>query len=514
MRRFHHFMCRGFGFKGAMTLKNVGAMADAVAEQKISNKPSQPSAYEKKVAERINLLKFRAGISGRKNVQEYLREKQEMQHKLSELNREEAYSLYQQQHASYTLTDGAAAEEEEGENVVGADTAASLNAPATSNAAGADPATDVEVATVVPPDVRVTKTPSVDGPVSVGGLEFDAASSVGDASSFSPPLFSADGQFGPNIGENALQTSGERASISISPTRQAEKSAGPTQGEVDVADGSGGAYRRRKKSEINSNKVVWCEHEMCRAKFGRIVEAAFWSQVSNKTYCTFCWDTISSHQPHGVVVSYGESSEAEQGRKETDAAAQSSGDAESSSPENNDIWHEEGQSGGGMLRSDAPQFHNAAILSTLCEMHNPVTSSNIKPKDTYGHIEGVPKGASELVLETKDRDYLASLVPNMTHTSVKVGRSYVSDGALKPPTLHYNATVQISYMNDETRRGLEGVKTSIREKEFLGQEAKRRRDILMKREAKVSEQIAALAIVLWKCDLNLLCAKPAACFPS
>ena len=58
------------------------------------------------------------------------------------------------------------------------------------------------------------------------------------------------------------------------------------------------------------------------------------------------------------------------------------------------------------------------------------------------------------------------------------------------------------------------VKTSIREKEFLGQEAKRRRDILMKREAKVSEQIAALAIVLWKCDLNLLCAKPAACFPS
>jgi hypothetical protein len=79
---------------------------------------------------------------------------------------------------------------------------------------------------------------------------------------------------------------------------------------------------------------------------------------------------------------------------------------------------------------------------------------------------------------------MADQVPNMTNKSVKVGRSYVSDGALKTPTLHVNAKVQITYMNDAMRKGLGGVTKKFSGKEYTGQEAKRRREVEMKRKAK------------------------------
>ena len=142
--------------------------------------------------------------------------------------------------------------------------------------------------------------------------------------------------------------------------------------------------------------------------------------------------------------------------------------------------------------NNPPNQHNDVILNTLCDMHNPAKQTaeflrgqgNVKPRNTYRDVEGIPKGASMLAIETVDRDWMADQVPNMTSRSVKVGRSYVSDGDLKTPTLHVNAKVQISYMNDEMKKGLGGHKKGFSEKEYTAQEAKRRMAIELKRKAK------------------------------
>ena len=50
----------------------------------------------------MQLLRFRAGVSGRRNVHSYLAEKHARSVKMTTLNKEEAYSLYQQQSQSYS----------------------------------------------------------------------------------------------------------------------------------------------------------------------------------------------------------------------------------------------------------------------------------------------------------------------------------------------------------------------------------------------------------------------------
>lgn len=63
---------QGYGFKGAMSLKQVVALADDVAEKKLSGKTltGAKTYQEKKLEDRTHLLKFRAGVDGRKHVQE------------------------------------------------------------------------------------------------------------------------------------------------------------------------------------------------------------------------------------------------------------------------------------------------------------------------------------------------------------------------------------------------------------------------------------------------------------
>ena len=171
----------------------------------------------------------------------------------------------------------------------------------------------------------------------------------------------------------------------------------------------------REPSEIKP-KPIWCDLEMCRGKFNRVLEAVFWSQTSNKVYCTYCWGLVAAHQPHGVIVSYGDEA-VEEEKKESggnggavlrdedvgslESAVQSSAKSSTYSPTKSML----------ATNNNPPNQHNDVILDTLCDMHNPAKQTaeflrgegNVKPRDTYREVEGVPKGATMLAIETRDR---------------------------------------------------------------------------------------------------------------
>jgi hypothetical protein len=325
-----------------MSLKNVVKMADEVAELKISNKSAHPSVDEKKINNKMDILKFRAGVSGRKNVQKYLQEKHDMQQYLTELNREEAYNLYQQ-HAAYDET-GKLIEERERttesmtttevvlEEVLEEPQAAPDVEPVAEVVGESEMQVEIPVElmgddmidaeiSVATPIVHVRRTPSVDR----------TSSPLFETASFSPPGGGRDAPKSPppfsgyssptTTTMTDLRTSGEKAWLSPKNNRTKSRGGmswgrGATPGEGD-GKGSGdlnlgfSPSLTREPSEVKP-KTIWCDYEMCRGKFNKVLEAVFWSQTSNKVYCTYCWGLVASHQPHGVMVSYGDEVEEEE----------------------------------------------------------------------------------------------------------------------------------------------------------------------------------------------------------
>ncbi|GMH69622.1 hypothetical protein TL16_g05203 [Triparma laevis f. inornata] len=225
---------------------------------------------------------------------------------------------------------------------------------------------------------------------------------------------------------------------------------------------------------------IMCDHEMCRGKFGKVEEAVFWSQVSGHCFCTYCWEMINSHQPHGVAVNYGEK------KLQTNEAAHKIERAKLA--RHDSILNAQLQD----YQRDNSVHKEEELLDRLHDLHNPAkqtveylrAKANTKSADVYREVEGVPEGASLVNLHTKDRAYLASLVPQMTNTRVKLGRSYCSDGSLKPPSLHVGARVTVSYMNDSTRRGIVGGRKSFSQQSLTAHEASRRRKQLKREEEK------------------------------
>ena len=443
---------RGYGVKGVVSLKVVNELAAEVARNKI--KPVV--VREKGIAEKVTMLKFRPGVDGRRNVLSYLEERNKRQEMMASELQEEAYELYQQQHMSYTEEPPKAAH----------DDTHTVQSVTTSNA-------------------------------SVGGGSVAAAAVARKE----------DLQFG--LGHDSIESSlPQTPSVEIAVRKKNRSSSPPqfaTMGEGKVLSPQKGAAPSelfKEEEEDHEPKregtKIWCDHEMCRKKFGRVEEAVFWSQSSNKTFCTYCWELISSHQPHNLVVDYDEKKKEIRAKRaeKKETMREDSIVGEESFVASTSGFYESGLSG----RSDGQ--HNGDMLQTLNSMYNAVgvkkaefveedhsdielgTKRQVMGTGEYRKIEGVPQGATSIRVAAKDRFGMAQEVSNGVNYMVRRGKNYISDGSLKTPTLHTSAKVKISYMNKETTRGMKGMKTSFSTPVLTAAEAKRRRLLATKKAAK------------------------------
>ena len=100
-------------------------------------------------------------------------------------------------------------------------------------------------------------------------------------------------------------------------------------------------------------------------------------------------------------------------------------------------------------------------------------------------MEGVPKGASRIVIEEKNRFALRDQCKNGINVNVYLGRNFMSDGSWQPPTLHPSAKVKISYMSKETTKGVGGSKKRFSTPILSANEATRKRN----RELRANEKM-------------------------
>ena len=483
---------RGYGFKGAMSLKQINGLADAVAEKKILNQPlsGKVEVEEKKLLDRTQLLKFRAGVNGRRNVKEHFAEKEEQQRLGEQKHREDLYGLYTQQQASYS-----------------AEPAGNKNTNKSNiDNNGDDEAEVTEVQAHI--DFGLGHGAIADRRCTGGNKQAkrEAAEKKtlpASTSSSVPTTPSIEISIKPRVSDNQSSTSSSSSSSSSSSIKIAE------------------AARQK----------IWCDHEMCRKKFGKVEEAVFWSKQSNQTYCTYCWELISSHQPHNLLVDYDEKKkdvrakrdedrENNGGREEGEEKEEEDGDPEEQEIATTHASINTGPLSGGFYnsslsgREDGEHRAPEDMMSTLNSMYTAVGNKKpefvdreadvnginlghaggisgktaatttttattakrqIKGTGEYRTMEGVPKGAAAILTVEKDRLGMANETSNGINYAVLRGRSHVSDGSLKTPTLHVNAKVKISYMSDETRRGMTGIKKSMSRPELGAAEARRRR---------------------------------------
>ncbi|GMH98384.1 hypothetical protein TrST_g9822 [Triparma strigata] len=480
------------GFKGVKTLKTFLEMADEVDKTKleIGGEPlvgkvqTMARINKKRVDDRMRLMRFRSGVGGRKNVQEYLKDKHNKSLKIMKGATDEAYTAYLSQTASledeeYHFAEDkdadARVDEEEGGEAIVAEGPPAPASPDNNNNNNANNnvldegsvagSVTSQVSQPVRPDVYISRTPK-GGKTRIVDTAKGGGGSPGGGSYSNNPYMSPTHTMEERRGLDELRTlTGGGISPSKRENAQEDLSLGPSLG-------------------IRREKRIMCDHEMCRAKFGKVVEAVFWSQVSGHCFCTYCWEMINSHQPHGVAVNYGEKKEKKnEAADEIERAKQARRDS---------ILNAQLRD----YQRDNSVHKDEEILERFADLHNPAkqtveylrAKANTKSADVYREVEGVPEGASLVNLSTKDRAYLSSLVPQMTDTRVKLGRSYVHDGSLRTPTLHVSARVTVSYMNEETKRGMVGARKSLSKPSLTAHEASRRRKLAQRSMEKSRRQ--------------------------
>jgi len=458
---------RGAGVKGAKGLRKI------LREHEVPMKSAKQPP--KNVYDKAHLIKFRAGVDGRSNVQSYLQDKNDRQLSMVEMRKVENYSLYQQQQASYM-------EDNYDDNGAGASfsRAEEDNLSITmSNSNNMSNNMNVNSAAPSVPDVYIRKT-SANSPV----RDRDIYTASRDKNRGSPTLSTTGEQIRSPQTDSAFANNGDN--LGLSP----EAAGGAGAGTGEEVEGGGG------------EGIVLCDHEMCREKYGKVLEACFWSQSSNKTYCLHCWGKISSHLPHGVVQrGGGEVVVGEVARK-----AKEEKEKEESVRAMEKIELEERMQRQLFLNAK-PEFHIGTKLldklnekyvmrafegggegegeeETKFEFEGLGGGGGGRGRTGYREVEGIPIGASEIFIEEKNRFASAGLVKNGVNVHVFKGRNFMNDGGLQPPTFHPSAKVKISYMTPETNSGVKGAKQKYSSMMFNPQEATRRRNIGIRKAEK------------------------------